>query len=221
MKLGISRPKITIVDYGVGNLHSLRRAFQFNGAQAETSEDAEVLLVADALVLPGVGSFEAGMRGLEQRGLISAVQKFAASGKPMLGICLGAQLMLDKGYEFGEFTGLNLIAGAVMRFPELIGEEKVPHIGWNSVRLGKGALWKDTVLASVPEGSSLYFVHSYILAPKKAEDILALTSYGGYEFCSAVRRGNIYGCQFHPEKSGPVGLKIIKNFINLCVQRHD
>lgn len=210
----MKQPKITIIDYGVGNLSSLKRAFAFCGADAFISEDVGEILSSDAAVLPGVGSFEAGMRGLKLRGLVDAVKEMAAADKPMLGICLGAQLMLSKGYEFGEFEGLGIMSGKVVRFPELKENEKIPQIGWNGVSAPKGRSWENSILGNLPENFSVYFVHSYILAPDLPENIFGLTAYGGQEFCSIMKKGNIYASQFHPEKSGEVGLAILRNFIN-------
>lgn len=207
--------KIAIVDYGVGNLYSLVRAFEHFDIQANVTEDAEVLKEASAIVLPGVGSFEAGMRGLEIRELVPTIQEIAESGKPILGICLGAQLMLSEGHEFGIFKGLDIIKGKVVRFPNLDNNEKVPHIGWNTISPPKNRDWKNTVLDSLDSKNSFYFVHSYILEPESEENIFSLTEYGGHTFCSMIRKENIYGCQFHPEKSGETGLKLIKNFINI------
>mgnify|MGYP001620139581 CR=1 FL=1 len=197
--------KITIIDYGVGNLHSLRKAFGHFGVVTLVSEDADEILGSDAVVLPGVGSFEAGMRGLKTRRLVEAIKNFAKSGKPVLGICLGAQLMFTRGYEFGEFDGLDIIPGKVTHFSDLERGEKIPHIGWNKVASPGGEIWNQ----------AFYFVHSYILKPDKNENIFGITSYGGREFCSVVKNGNIYGTQFHPEKSGVAWLKLIKSFIDL------
>jgi len=204
--------KISVVDYGVGNLHSLVKIFEKFGQSVVITEESNEILNSDALVLPGVGAFRAGMEGLKIRGLIPAIRKFADSGKPILGICLGAQLLLSEGYEFGKFKGLNIIPGKVVKFLKI--KDKIPHIGWNEIYENKSK-WKNTVLESVPENSDVYFVHSYILKPDKKDNILALAKYGGHEFCAAIKHNNIYGCQFHPEKSGKVGLKIIKNFIDL------
>lgn len=210
------RKKIVIVDYGVGNLYSLIRAFRFFNIDPIVSEEPQEVAGADSLVLPGVGAFRAGMQGLRVRGLIETAQKFAIEDKkPILGICLGAQLMLTKGYEFGEFNGLNLIPGKVIRFPELENKEKIPQIGWNKVYPLENSSWNNSILSGLPSNFDTYFVHSYVLAPEQKEHILGFTKYGGYEFCSVLKKGNIYASQFHPEKSGEVGLKIIKNFIDL------
>ena len=210
----MKQPKITIIDYGVGNLSSLKRAFAFCGVDAFISEDAGEILSSDAVVLPGVGSFEAGMRGLRVRGLADKVKEFALKNKPILGICLGAQLLFTKGYEFGESDGLDIIPGKVVRFPLLQDNEKIPQVGWNGVFAPNGRSWENSILGNLPENFSAYFTHSYILEPDVKENVLGLTNYGGKEFCSVVKAGNVYGLQFHPEKSGKVGLEIIRNFKN-------
>lgn len=209
--------KIVIVDCGVGNLCSLIRAFKFFGVEAIVTEDAKMLEDADGIVIPGVGSFESGMKGLGLRGLTETVKNIAVSNKPMLGICLGAQLMFSEGCEFGIFSGLDIIKGKVIHFPNLIDNEKVPHIGWNTISPFKENSWSDTILESFNRNDKVYFVHSYVLKPESEENILALSTYGGHTFCSVIKKGNIYGCQFHPEKSGQAGLKIIENFINLTI----
>lgn len=210
-----SGPKIVIVDYGVGNLHSLFRAITHFNARVSISEDADEIKQADGVILPGVGSFEAGMRGLRLRGLTEVVQEMAAKNKPMLGVCLGAQLMLTEGHEFGIFKGLEIFKGQVVQFPILDTGEKIPQIGWNTIFSSEVKRWKGTILDSICEGDQVYFVHSYILKPENKEEIFSLTTYGNCTFCSTIRKGNVYGCQFHPEKSGKVGLKIIQNFINI------
>ena len=219
-KNNLKTPKVVIVDYGVGNLYSLRKACAKFADNIVISEDADTISSADAVILPGVGAFQAGMEGLRKRNLIKVVKKFAASGKPILGICLGAQLMFEKGYEFGEFDGLGLIPGKVVAFPKL-KNAKIPQIGWNTISVKRNAksaknLLRGTILNSVKKDPCVYFIHSYILKPLKQSNILADTTYGGHNFCSAVKSGNIYGTQFHPEKSGTAGLKIIENFIKLA-----
>lgn len=213
--MNIKKKNIAIIDYGVGNLYSLKKALDNFGNNVFITEEAEKILLADAIILPGVGSFEAGMKGLRVRNLVDVIKQYANNGKPILGICLGAQLLLDKGYEFGSFDGLGIIPGKVVKFPKL-KKERVPHIGWNGIFPVKNSKWDKTILNTTKPNSDVYFVHSFVLQPDKKDDILAMASYGDYQFCSAVRRGNIYGCQFHPEKSGEIGLNIINNFIKLC-----
>src|SRR3989344_1636164 len=192
-----NNPKIVIIDYGVGNLYSLRKACAMFTDKVMITEDPSTIELADAIILPGVGAFRAGMDGLTKRGLVKVVKKFAASGKPILGICLGAQLMLEKGYEFGKFKGLGLIPGKVVMFPKL-KNAKVPQIGWNKIKFSKN----NNLFNSLRSEPYVYFVHSYVLKPTKQNSILAETVYGSHKFCSAVKSGNIYGTQFHPEKSG-------------------
>ena len=141
----------------------------------------------------------------------------AKLGKPVLGICLGAQILMSEGFEFGHFKGLSLIPGQVVKFPKALGE-KIPHIGWNELILRK-KVWKGTILERIKPKSNVYFIHSYIMKPKSSSDVFAFTKYGNCEFASVIARGNIWGCQFHPEKSGSVGLAIINNFIKI-VQAH-
>ena len=213
--IGYMSKRIVIIDYGVGNLQSLKKAFNFLGAESVVPEDAAAIAAADALVLPGVGAFAAGIRGLQMRGLTGAVKAFAKSGKPMLGICLGAQILLERGYEFGEHKGLGIIPGMVVRFPKSAVKEKVPEVGWNRVEKPKGISWNGTIFNSLEKELIAYFVHSYIFESGKPENIFGNTTYGGYTFCSAIRSGNIYGTQFHPEKSGSAGLTILKNFLKI------
>lgn len=205
--------KITIVDYGVGNLRSLIRAFEHFGANVTISEDPNELAKSAAIVLPGDGTFKAGIDGLKVRGLAGAVKDVAVSKRPVLGICLGAQILMSVGFEFGNYKGLSLIPGRVVKFPN--SGEKIPHIGWNNLIQPTGINWDNTILAGVKPESFVYFIHSYIMEPKSKKDILANTVYGELTFASVVSKGNIYGCQFHPEKSGGTGLVIIKNFVDL------
>ena len=209
------KPKISIINYGVGNLRSLIRAFEYFGSDIAITEEAQKVRESDAIVLPGDGAFAAGMEGLAVRNLTNAVLDLAKAQKPILGICLGAQILLSTSFEFGKYTGLSLVKGRVVKFPQLEGGEKVPQMGWNSIYPPKGKRWKNTILDKIKLDSSVYFVHSYIIEPADKKDILALSNYGRHEFCSVITKGNIYGCQFHPEKSGKVGLLIINNFIKI------
>lgn len=208
--------KIIIVDYGVGNLYSLIKAFQCFADNVQIIDEPAAFASASALVLPGDGAFKAGMEGLAVRSLTGLVKEFARSGRPILGICLGAQILLEKGFEFGEHQGLGLVQGEVAKFSELKNQEKIPQIGWNAIQEPSPGVWQDTILQNVTNGANVYFVHSYILEPQNNKNVLAVSSYGGHEFCSVVKQANIYGVQFHPEKSGEVGLQIIKNFVQLC-----
>ena len=195
---------IGIIDYGVGNLFSLRSSFAAIGAEAFVSGDPAELSKADRLILPGVGAFGDAAQKLRDSGLDAFVKEQAASGKPLMGICLGMQLLFEKSYEYGEHFGLGLLKGQVVGMSgRLPAELKIPHMGWNALQLTKPAkLLKD--------GSYVYFVHSFY-AENCADSIAAVTDYG-IPITAAVEQGNIFGCQFHPEKSGNVGLEILKKF---------
>lgn len=206
-------PTICIVDYGVGNIHSAMKGLKRFTENVILSADRDVLRSADALVLPGQGAFASGMEGLRERGLLEEVKHAGESGKPILGICLGAQLLLERGFEFGDFAGLGFMPGTVEHFPPLSQGAKTPHMGWNSVEEPRPGAWANTTLDGLEQGSEMYFIHSYILKPADAGHILAETTYGGVRFASAIGKGNIVGCQFHPEKSGETGLRILQNFV--------
>ena len=198
---------IAIIDYGVGNLFSLRSSLAMIGAQARVTGDAGALAAADKLILPGVGAFGDARKKLAQSGLDAALREQAARGKPILGICLGMQLLFERSFEFGEHEGLGLIPGRVMPMrPVIPADLKVPHIGWNALHLRKA----HPLLSRTREGDSVYFVHSFYATDCEA-DTLATAEYGA-ELTAAVARGNVMGCQFHPEKSGSVGLDILRSF---------
>lgn len=209
-----SEPRITIMDSGVANVGSAAKAFRRFAGRVSVSEEPEAIASADALVLPGVGAFGAGMAGLERRGLVEPIRQFAKSGKPILGICLGAQFLMERSSELGTFEGLGIIPGEVVPFPALGEGAKVPHIGWDVLARPPGADWTGSILAPVGEGDAVYFIHSFLLQPRDSRDILATAGYGGHAFCAAVRRGNVSGTQFHPEKSGAIGLAIIQAFVH-------
>lgn len=206
--------KIVVVDYGVGNVHSAIKGLKRFADNVVLSEDPAEIRSASALVLPGQGAFKSGMDGLRIRGLLDDVKRAADSGKPVLGICLGAQLLLERGFEFGEWEGLGLMPGTVVHFPALQGE-KTPHMGWNAIEEPAPGKWKETALKGLRTGSEMYFIHSYIMQPSDHAHVLATTVCGGLRFPSVIGKGNMTGCQFHPEKSGEEGLRIIKNFVEL------
>lgn len=199
---------IAIVDYGVGNLFSLTASFAAIGADVEVTSDEAVIRSADKIVLPGVGAFEDAAKKLRATGLDKVVCDEAKSGKPLLGICLGMQLLFEKSYEYGEHEGLGLIKGSVRPVADVIPVGlKVPHIGWNALKFKGGAC---PIFKYINEGDCVYFVHSYYAAD--CEDSVCATSEYGAELTAAVASGNVYGCQFHPEKSGEVGLSILRAF---------
>ena len=213
----ISKKTIAIVDYGLGNLYSISKAAQRFAKEVVITDSPNVISSADGVIIPGVGAFAAGMRGLEERELVKILQDLAVANKPMLGICLGAQLMLKYGFEFGKYQGLNIIPGVVKLFPTSVAAvEKIPHIGWNGVSPPIKELWNDTIFTGINNQANVYFVIVYIMIGNDPADVVALAEYGGLKFCAAIKNGKVYGVQFHPEKSGEVGLSIIKNFINIC-----
>ena len=201
---------IAIVDYGVGNLFSLVSSLSAIGVNAVATSDREVIRDAEKIILPGVGAFRDAREKLFASGLADVVLEEAALGKPLLGICLGMQMLFDKSYEYGEYDGLGLIHGEIRPISEVIPSDlKIPHIGWNSLNFtGK----KNELFKYLSEGDFVYFVHSFYGA--ECDDVIATTDYG-YPLTAAVAKGNVYGCQFHPEKSGDVGLKILKAFAEL------
>lgn len=208
--------KIAVIDYGIGNVRSILNAFENQGADVFLTSSKDAILKSDGLVLPGVGAFSHGMNNLEYYDLVDVIKKYVVSGKPFMGICLGMQLLFEESEEFGQTPGLGLISGKVVKLPTKDDKnEKLPHVSWNELNV-KSAQWTDTILEDIEEGSDMYFVHSFVAQPKDSDNILSITEYSSHNFCSSVNKGNIYGCQFHPEKSGKTGLKIIKNFIRIC-----
>lgn len=210
---------VTIVDYGVGNLFSVCRGLVRCGAQPVLADSPRAILDAERLILPGVGSFANGMKGLRDRGQDSAIKEFVASGRPFLGICLGMQMMLEESEEFGTHKGLGLIPGRVVAVPDTGVDgrpHKIPHIGWNTIYSPSQMNgWDKTIFKSVDPLAWVYFVHSFAVVPSQKAHVLAETGYNGRVITAAVRSGNMYGCQFHPEKSGPVGLGILNEFCGL------
>ncbi len=203
--------KLGIVDYNVGNLQSIINALSSLGYDAKLQSDPEKLKNYDKLILPGVGAFGDAMESLRQKGMDEAVCTYAHSGRYMLGICLGMQLLFEKSYEFGEHEGLGLIKGEVVRFDESAFEDKlkVPHIGWNGLKIKQ----KSPLFQGLADEFYLYFVHSFHVKTDE-KNIIGITKYG-YEFASAVQKDNVFGFQPHPEKSHENGLKVLENFIKL------
>ena len=219
---------ITMIDYGASNIRSAQKAFEHIGADVQLTNDPDVVRRADKLVLPGVGAFGSGMAGLHKHHLPEAIHESVQRGVPFLGICVGMQLMFTEGHEMGVHAGLDLMAGNVMRFPEKVqmvnGKRltvndyqspishlqslKIPHMGWNQLE----PAWESTLLDDVQPGDYTYFVHSYYCDPEDATAVLAWTDYG-FPFASVVAKDNVYGLQFHPEKSQSVGLTILRNFV--------
>ncbi len=211
--------KVAVIDYGLSNLLSVQRAFLRFGAEALVTSRPQELCSAQALVLPGVGAFKDGMDRLDSLGLSDAIRRMVGEGTPLLGICLGMQMLFDEGEEFGPRKGLGIIPGRVCRIPDLDlngRRQRVPHVGWERVRRRPGC--QNAALACLEgfeDGGHCYFVHSYEALTEQQEDVLASCSYGGREICTVAANGagNALGCQFHPEKSGEAGLGIIDSFL--------
>ena len=202
---------IAIVDYGVGNLFSLKSSFAKIGAEVIVTGDEKVIRSADKIILPGVGAFGDAATKLKESGLAEVVVSEARSGKPVMGICLGMQLLFEKSYEYGEHEGLGLLKGAVVPMKGVIPADlKIPHIGWNSLDFTDK---ESKLFRFIKNGDFVYFVHSYY-ATECDEDVIAYAEYGA-NLCAAVERDNVFGCQFHPEKSGDVGLSILRGFCEL------
>ena len=198
---------IAIIDYGVGNLFSLASSFSAIGAEAVVTADPAVIRAADRLILPGVGAFEDAARKLRESGMADLVKEEAAGGKPIMGICLGMQMLFEKSYEYGEHEGLGLIKGSVRPIADVIPKGlKIPHIGWNALHFTR----PHSLFKYLKEGDFVYFVHSFYAAD--CNDAVIATSEYGASLTAAVANGNVMGCQFHPEKSGDVGLSILRAF---------
>ena len=201
---------IAITDYSVGNLFSIKSSLDVVGAESIITKDAQVLRSADKIILPGVGAFRNAHKKLAESGLGEVIIEEAKKGKPILGICLGMQLLFDKSYEYGEYSGLGLIKGTIKPIADAVGDSlSIPHIGWNALIMKK----ETPIFKYLENGDCVYFVHSYYAADCE-ESVTSTTEYG-CELTASVQRDNIYGCQFHPEKSGKAGLSILKAFAEL------
>jgi imidazole glycerol-phosphate synthase subunit HisH len=215
-------PLVAIMDYGVGNLFSVRHACTHAGMEAVITSSRPDILASDAVILPGVGAFGDAMAMLEKRGLTDLLREIARSGKPLLGICLGMQLLMTESFEFGRRPGLGIIPGSVVRLENLSETDepvKVPQVCWNRLHRveGRGDPWEGTPLEELPDGVFMYFVHSFYVKPDDDAVSIALTLYGAQRFCSALRYRNVFACQFHPERSGPHGLQVYRNLADIVM----
>lgn len=208
---------VTIADYGVGNLQSVARAIEFCGGTACVTSDPQLIARAERLLLPGVGAFGDGMKGLQTTGILEGLFEFAATERPFLGICLGMQMLMQSSDEFGHQKGLGFIEGDCIPVPRQSENGailKIPHMGWNELLPPHpNRSWDSTPFENVQSGEEAYFVHSWMVNPRRPEVVIAVTDYGGHRIPAAINDKQFWGCQFHPEKSGRTGLKIISSFI--------
>jgi imidazole glycerol-phosphate synthase subunit HisH len=207
---------VAIIDYRMGNLHSVQAACAKVGLSSEITDDKAMIMDAKAAILPGVGAFGEAMAHLSHSGLDECIYRFIETGKPFVGICLGLQLLFEQSVEFGSYQGLGLIKGSVTKFRfNQDGKTRypVPQVGWNRV-MQSDKSWKDSFLCDNHSGQFMYFVHSYYVQPEDDTVVLAKAKYGDVEYCSAVKRDNLFATQFHPEKSGPVGMRIYQQLKN-------
>ncbi|CBS91557.1 imidazole glycerol phosphate synthase subunit HisH [Azospirillum lipoferum] len=207
---------VVLIDYGIGNIFSVTRALTAAGGSVVASDDPMVIAQASRIVLPGVGAFGDCMAELERRRLIGPILDYAASGRPLLGICVGMQVLMRTGEEFGVHSGLGLIDGVVRQIGPTTTNglpRKRPHIGWSSLLPPRHRDWNESPLTGTAAGTSFYFLHSFAVVPDEPADVLAETKYGGEHLCAAVQRSNVLGVQFHPEKSGPAGLALLHGFL--------
>ncbi len=213
------KSEVTIVDFGIGNILNVARAFQYIGAEVKLAQKYSELDQAKRVVLPGVGAFMHGMRQLHERGFSEKIKEISTGGVPLLGICLGMQMLLSYSEEHCKTKGLDILPGKVIPVPAYGVDKKphkIPHIGWNELLYSGGRNdWRRTLLDGVPVNSPVYFIHSFMAVPDDYEARIADCSYDGQLICASVQYKNIMGCQFHPEKSGEVGLQVLKNFLKL------
>lgn len=214
----MQNPKIVLIDYGMGNLLSVSRGLEHVGAEICTTSDPDLILNAERVVLPGVGAFPDAMEELNRRDLVKTIRAVAHSGKPLLGICLGMHLLFESSLEFNKTEGIGLIAGNVVPIPN-VGTDacfhKIPHIGWNALLPSRNQSWSGGILAEIVPKEAAYFVHSFMAQPRDQSCRIADSYYGGISIAAVVGQGNVIGCQFHPEKSGEVGLRILRSFLSI------
>ena len=218
--------QIAIVDYGMGNLFSVRRACEFVGLDSKITTDKSIIMDADGLILPGVGAFGDAMDNLRRLDLIDPIKDYIRSEKQFMGICLGMQLLFSKSEEFGNFKGLDIINGSVVRFPIINSNNekiKVPQVGWNQIYKpsAKKKHWDKSPLKNINDGEFMYFVHSYYPKPLTTAVVLSTTTYEETQFCSSILWKNVFACQFHPEKSSSEGIKIYKNWVSIIKNAKD
>jgi glutamine amidotransferase len=214
-------PKVSIIDYGIGNLFSVMKACDAVGLSAQITDNSKDIESSDAILLPGVGAFGDAMANLAKLDLVEPIRDYAQSGKPLMGVCLGMQLLLTESEEFGIQKGINIIEGSCRRFPSFETNQhkiKVPQIMWNTISPPKGNNFeKNTPLENINPGEFMYFVHSYYAKLQNPAEMLSITDYRGVEYCSSIHKGNVFAFQFHPEKSGTQGLKIYQKFKDLIL----
>ena len=217
--MGNFTPLVAIVDYGLGNLFSVEQACALVGLNSIITNSKKDIIAADAVILPGVGAYGDAMLTLHRLDLVNVLRDIADASKPLVGICLGLQLLMTESYEFGHHKGLGIIEGPVVRFEAPKEKErilKVPQIGWNRIfQPTDGLRWYGALLDGIDEGEYMYFVHSYIVQPQESNVILSTSRYGHIEFCSSIQHHNVFACQFHPERSGVKGMKIYHNLAAL------
>jgi len=214
----MERLDVAIIDYKISNMFSVKSACNFFGLNAGIVNDREQVLNAKSAILPGVGTFGAGMERLKNLHLDNVICEFIGTGKPFMGICLGMQLLMSDSEEFGYHKGLDIIQGSVKKLPQINDESekiRIPNIGWERIRInlkGDYNIWPKIAVKDISDDELMYFVHSFFVTPTDPEIVTTKTKYGGFEFCSSIAFQNIFASQFHPEKSGPIGLTVFKNF---------
>ena len=209
--------KITIIDYGCGNILNLARAIKFIGYEVDITHDKNKIINSSYVILPGVGAFGNAMKQIEKYNLHNTILEYAKSNKPLLGICLGMQILLTVSYEFGIHKGLGLIEGEVIKISNKKNKEiKIPHVGWNEIYpIHDKKEWKNKILKNSSIGKSFYFVHSFVCITKDYDSTIAVCNYSDISIPAVVATGNVFGCQFHPEKSADNGLAVLKNFCEI------
>lgn len=211
--------KLTIIDYGSSNLYSVINACKTFGIEAEVSSDHDIILNSDAVILPGVGAFNEAMSNLKDLGLIEPIKEFINSGKPFMGICLGLHLLFERSEEFGNTEGLGVVKGSIKKFPYNIDQNlKVPQIAWNTINSTNNGNWERSPLSTIDKEAYMYFVHSFYADAEDSEVVLTETKYNDVTYCSSILKNNIFATQFHPEKSGDLGLEIYKNWFSNIIQ---